>query len=61
MNLPTTPEAYQAARKERGTQAEVAAALGINRTTLALRESGDARYPISTEAALALMALPVRR
>lgn len=61
MKLPTTPEEYKAARERLGTQAEVAEALGINRVTLANRERGAAGYPITTEAALAIMALPVPR
>ncbi len=60
MNVPVTPEAYQAARKLRGTQEEVAAALGINRVTLAKRETGADGYPITMEAALAMIALPVK-
>lgn len=50
---------YQRERQLRGTQAEVAAALGIRRETINRRESGA--RPISREAALALRALPIRR
>ncbi len=58
MSPPTTPAAYKAAREARGTQAEVAAALGINRVTLVKRETGAHGYPISIEAAVAMLALP---
>lgn len=55
-----TPDEYREARKARGTQAEVAALLGISRETLARREAGTERYPITTEAVLAIQALPLR-
>lgn len=51
-----SPADYQRERKLRGTQAEVAAALDIQRETLSRRETGD--QPISREAELALSALP---
>lgn len=54
-----TPAAYKAEREKRGTQAAVAALLGVARTTLSGRESGDPRYPISQEAWLALLSLPL--
>lgn len=54
-----TAAEYQAERKKRGTQAEVAALLGIHKITLAKREGGADGYPITTEAALAIRALPV--
>lgn len=50
-----TRETYRATRRKLGTQADVAALLGIHRTTLAKRES--ALEPISTEAALAMRAI----
>ena len=54
-----TPEEYKAARKLRGTQAEVAARLGVQTSTVQRREYGD--IPITTEAALALAALPEKK
>jgi DNA-binding XRE family transcriptional regulator len=54
-----TPEEYKAAREARGTQAEVAAELGVDRVTVANRERGAAK--ITREAALAIQALPVKR
>lgn len=51
-----TPTDYQRERKLRGTQAEVAAALDIQRETLSRRETGD--QPISREAWFALLHLP---
>lgn len=53
-----TPAQYKEARVARGTQAQVAALLGISRETLARRETGTDRYPITTEAVLAIQALP---
>ena len=50
-----TAAAYKAARERLGTQAEVAARLGVARSTVADRERGD--MVITTEAALALSAL----
>ena len=46
---------YKTARQRLGTQAEVAARLGVARSTVADRERGD--MVITTEAALALSAL----
>jgi DNA-binding XRE family transcriptional regulator len=51
-----TAEQYRAERKKRGTQAEVAALLGISRSTVNHREAGD--FPITLEMSLALCALP---
>ncbi len=51
------PQTYRAARKERGSQVEVAALLGVDRATLRRRENGD--IPVTREAALALLSLPV--
>ncbi len=58
-DLDLTAEAYAAARKLRGTQAEIADALGVNRVTVAKRETGG--QVITREAVLALTALPVKR
>ena len=52
-----TAAEYRKIRKHLGTQAEVAALLGVDRVTVSKRENGDARYPISKEAALALRQL----
>ena len=54
-----TATEYQTARQQRGTQAAVAARLGVSRVTVAKRETGA--MVITTEAALALRALPKRR
>lgn len=53
-----TPAKYAAERKKRGTQAEVAKLLGVSRETIARREAGTERYPITCEAWLALLSLP---
>ena len=50
-----TPAKYKHARKRLGTQSEVAARLGVARSTVAHRESG--KMPITKEAALAMLAL----
>ena len=49
---------YKATRSRLGTQAEVAALLGLARGTVARRETGA--LPITTEAALAIDALRAR-
>ena len=54
----TAPE-YKAQRKIRGTQHAVAAILDVRRETITRRETG-ARI-ITREAALALLALPVKK
>lgn len=54
-----TPPEYQAARKLRGTQGAVAGLLGVNRVTIARRETGE--QVITQEAWLALNALPKKR
>lgn len=54
-----TAEEYKAEREKRGTQAEIAAQLGVARNTIIRRESGD--MVITQEAALAIQALPVPR
>lgn len=51
-----TATEYRDARKKRGTQHAVAAALGVHQVTIARRETGA--QPINREAALALLALP---
>ena len=48
--------AYAHARRARGTQAEVAKALGLTKVTLSRRERGVT--PLSREMSLALAALP---
>jgi len=50
----TAPE-YKAAREHLGTQAEVAAMLGVNRVTVAKRENGT--MTITNEAVLAIQSL----
>lgn len=47
---------YKIERKLRGTQSTVAVKLGVNRVTVARRETGE--QVITTEAWLALLALP---
>jgi hypothetical protein len=54
-----TPESYKAERQRRGTLKSVAALLGIHWTTLARRESGV--IELTTEMALALCSLPLRK
>ena len=51
-----TADEYRDARKKRGTQHAVAAALGVHQVTIARRETGA--QPINREAELALLALP---
>lgn len=53
-----SPETYKSTRDSLGTQAEVAAFLGVARETIARRETGKDR--ITREAALALEALKNR-
>ena len=50
-----TPEEYKATRERLGTQAEVAAMLGVNRVTVAKRENGT--MTITNEAVLAIRSL----
>jgi hypothetical protein len=54
-----TAQQYRAARLLRGTQSSVAASLGVDVMTVSRRECG--RIPVSKEAELALLALPVKR
>ena len=53
-----TAARYRAERRRRGTQEDVARLLRVSRVTVARRESG--RIPITREAWLALLSLPVR-
>jgi hypothetical protein len=50
---------YKHERKQRGTQASVAALLGVYQQTVARREAGGA--PVTREAWLALLSLPKKR
>lgn len=54
-----TPERYKSARVLRGTQAEVAAKLGVRQATISERETGA--MPITREAWLSLISLPKRK
>jgi transcriptional regulator with XRE-family HTH domain len=54
-----TPAAYKTERERRGTQKEVASALGVSRVTIARRETST--RPVIREAWLALLALPKKR
>jgi len=56
-----TPAKYKSERKKRGTQKRVAALLGVHPLTVAKREQGRADAPISQEAWLALLSLPIPR
>jgi transcriptional regulator with XRE-family HTH domain len=47
---------YQRARKARGTQTQIAEALGISRVTIMRRET--ARSTVTREAMIALLTLP---
>ena len=49
------PEEYKATRERIGTQAEVAAMLGVNRVTVAKRENGT--MTLTNEAVLAIQSL----
>ena len=51
-----SPAEYRRIRKERGTQTEVAALLGVRQSTVSDRETG--RREITREAELALRSLP---
>lgn len=53
--LLVTAAKYKATRKKLGTQAEVAAMLGVNRVTVAKRENGT--MTITNEAVLAIQSL----
>jgi DNA-binding XRE family transcriptional regulator len=51
-----TPHEYSLERKKRGTQERVAKLLGVTRVTIHRRETVG---PVSKEAELALLALPI--
>ena len=51
-----TPDRYKSERERRGTQTSVSALLGVNRVTVAKRETGS--QIITREAWLALLSLP---
>lgn len=53
-----TATKYKAERHRRGTQQEVADALGVDRVSITRRETGA--RPVSKEAWLALLSLPIR-
>jgi transcriptional regulator with XRE-family HTH domain len=54
-----TPTQYKAERTKRGlSQAQLADALQVSRQCINRREAGDARYPITREAELAILGLP---
>ena len=54
-----TPENYKAERIKRGlSQAALAALVGVSRGCINYREAGHSRYPITTEAWLAICSLP---
>jgi len=53
--LLVTADEYKATRERLGTQAEVAALLGVNRVTVAKRENGT--MTITNEAVLAIQSL----
>ncbi len=52
-----SPDQYRTERKKRGTQASVAAQLGVHPQTIAKRERGAPDAPITREAWLALLSL----
>lgn len=54
-----TAENYKSERIKRGlSQAALAALVGVSRGCINYREAGHARYPITTEAWLAICSLP---
>lgn len=54
-----SPESYKAERVKRGlSQAALAALVGVSRGCINYREAGHPRYPITTEAWLAICSLP---
>ena len=54
-----TPENYKSERIKRGlSQVALAALVGVSRGCINYREAGHARYPITTEAWLAICSLP---
>lgn len=52
-----TPTEYKTERQKRGSQKSVAAQLGVSRSSIARRESGQ--QPINQETALAMLAIPI--
>jgi len=57
-----TPENYKTERTKRGlSQAALAALVGVSRGCINYREAGHARYPITSEAWLAICSLPVAK
>lgn len=54
-------EDYKRERKKRGTQSEVSELLGVHRITIARRETGAPNSPITHEAWLALLSLPLKQ
>jgi len=54
-----TPDDYKRERLLRGTQAQVAAMLGVHPVTISKRETGAPDAPITREAWLALISLPL--
>lgn len=54
-----TPADYKSERIKRGlSQAALAALVGVSRGCINYREAGHPRYPITTEAWLAITSLP---
>ena len=57
--MASTPENYKAERIKHGlSQAALAALVGVSRGCINYREAGHPRYPITTEAWLAICSLP---
>lgn len=54
-----TSAEYKTERKLRGTQAEIAAQLGVRQATISDRETGA--MPITQEAWMALLSIPKKR
>lgn len=55
-----TPAEYKQERQRRGlSQAALAALVGVSRGCINYREAGHERYPITTEASLAIASLPL--
>jgi len=54
--MKVTPAKYKREREKRGTQAEIAALLEVQRVTIARRET---KGPVTREAWLSLCSLPV--
>jgi DNA-binding XRE family transcriptional regulator len=57
-----SPEGYKAERTKRGlSQAALAALVGVSRGCINYREAGHPRYPITSEAWLAICSLPAAK